>query len=74
MELGEQAADAWFIGDSLKDLQAAQTFGCTPILVKTGNGTTTLNTLQSGAPGVDNPLAIAVYADLAAAATALLSS
>ncbi len=74
LELGEPAAGAWFIGDSLKDLQAAQSFGCTPILVKTGSGKITLNTLQSDAPGVDSPLAIAVYADLAAAATALLSS
>jgi len=74
LELGEHASGAWFIGDSLKDLQAAQSFGCTPILVETGNGASTLNTLRSGTPGIDNPLAIAVYADLAAAATALLDS
>jgi len=73
-ELGEAAAGAWFIGDSLKDLQAAQAFGCIPVLVKTGNGTNTLNTLQSAEPGVSNPHSIAVYADLAAAAGALLAS
>ncbi|MDD5228818.1 MAG: D-glycero-beta-D-manno-heptose 1,7-bisphosphate 7-phosphatase [Methylococcales bacterium] len=31
-----------FIGDSLRDIQAAQAVGSTPILVKTGNGTKTL--------------------------------
>ena len=31
-----------FIGDSLRDIQAAQTVGATPILVKTGNGANTL--------------------------------
>lgn len=73
LELAEQAAGAWFIGDSLKDLQAAQTFGCTPILVQTGKGATTLNTLRTGAPGINNPQTIAVYADLATAARALLN-
>ena len=43
-ELGEPAAGAWFIGDSLKDLQAAQSFGCTPILVKTGKAAKSLST------------------------------
>ena len=33
-----------FIGDSLRDIQAAQAVGVTPILVKTGNG---LKTLQN---------------------------
>ncbi len=31
-----------FIGDSLRDIQAAQTGGAIPVLVKTGNGTKTL--------------------------------
>jgi D-glycero-D-manno-heptose 1,7-bisphosphate phosphatase len=73
-ELGEAAAGAWFIGDSLKDLQAAQAFGCIPVLVKTGNGAGTLNTLHSAEPGLSNPHSIAVYTDLAAAAGALLAS
>jgi len=33
------------VGDSLRDLQASASVGCTPWLVKTGNGT---KTLQSG--------------------------
>lgn len=32
-----------FIGDSLRDIQAAQLVGATPILVKTGNGAKTLH-------------------------------
>ncbi|MEI7839217.1 MAG: D-glycero-beta-D-manno-heptose 1,7-bisphosphate 7-phosphatase [Methylococcaceae bacterium] len=34
--------DVYFIGDSLRDIQAAQTAGAMPILVKTGNGAKTL--------------------------------
>ena len=33
--------DVCFIGDSLRDIQAAQNAGATPILVKTGNGAKT---------------------------------
>lgn len=52
------------IGDSLRDLQAAQAAGANAILVKTGKG---MKTLESGIPD-----GVAVYADLAAAVTALL--
>ncbi len=54
------------VGDSLRDLQAAQTAGATPILVKTGKGEKTL------AEGI--PEGIAVYDDLSAVVTALLES
>ena len=30
--------DVAFVGDSLKDLQAAEAAGCRPVLVLTGNG------------------------------------
>jgi D-glycero-D-manno-heptose 1,7-bisphosphate phosphatase len=54
------------IGDSLRDLQAAQAVGAKPILVRTGKGE---KTLASGIPdGVD------VYADLAEAVSALLET
>jgi D-glycero-D-manno-heptose 1,7-bisphosphate phosphatase len=33
----------YFIGDSLRDIQAAQAAGANPILVKTGNGKKTLS-------------------------------
>ncbi len=55
------------IGDSLRDLQAAQSVGAKPILVKTGKGQRTLadpNLLDS----------VPVYADLAAAVDALLET
>ncbi len=55
------------VGDSLRDLQAAQAAGCQPILVKTGNGLTTLAQL---AP--DH--AIPCYDDLAAFANAILAT
>lgn len=53
------------IGDSLRDLQAAQVVGASPILVRTGKGE---RTLVKG-DGLDG---IPVYDDLAAAVTALL--
>ena len=53
------------VGDSLRDLQAAQTVGARPILVRTGKGERTL------AKGIGLE-GIPVYTDLAAAVTALL--
>ncbi len=53
------------VGDSLRDLQAAQAVGARPILVRTGKGKRTL----AKGEGLDG---IPVYDDLAAAVTALL--
>lgn len=53
------------IGDSARDLAAAQAVGARPILVRTGNGRETEATLAAGS-------GIAVFDDLAAAAAALL--
>lgn len=55
----------WFVGDSLRDLQAAVTAGAQPVLVKTGKGQQTADK-----PVPDNTL---VFADLAAVADALLA-
>ncbi len=55
------------IGDSLRDIQAAQVVGANPILVKTGKGERTL--AEGNLP--DN---IAVYDDLATAVNALLDN
>lgn len=57
--------DVPIIGDSLRDLQAAQAVGAQPILVRTGKGERTL------AKG-DGLEGIPVYDDLAAAVAALL--
>lgn len=53
------------VGDSLRDIQAAQAVGARPILVRTGKGETTV-TQGEGLAGVE------IYADLAAVTDALL--
>jgi D-glycero-D-manno-heptose 1,7-bisphosphate phosphatase len=72
-ELGQSLEGCYFIGDSLKDLQAARAFGCRPVLVTTGKGARTLQQLRSGAVDLEDPDAVPVYDDLAAAATAILA-
>ncbi|AFJ03329.1 Histidinol-phosphatase [Methylophaga frappieri] len=52
------------VGDSLRDLQAAEAAGARPILVRTGKG---MQTLEAGIPDK-----VAVYDDLAAVVDALL--
>lgn len=47
--------NAPFVGDSIRDIEAAISGGCTPILVKTGNGEKTAKKLTSS---------VAVYDDL----------
>ena len=53
------------VGDSLRDIQAAQAVGAKPILVRTGKGKDTVKR-GKGLGGVE------IYADLAAAVDALL--
>lgn len=48
-ELHCDVNEAYFIGDSLKDLQAAKAKNCIPILVKTGKGKKTLQTISASA-------------------------
>jgi D-glycero-D-manno-heptose 1,7-bisphosphate phosphatase len=55
------------IGDSLRDLQAAETVGAQPILVLTGKGE---KTLREG----NFPKSTVIYPDLAFAVSALLAS
>ena len=57
--------DVPVIGDSLRDLQAAEAVGARPILVRTGKGERTLNSLAGAAKGME------VYDNLAAAVDAL---
>lgn len=54
----------WFVGDSLRDLQAAVTVGAQPVLVKTGKGVDTARK--------ELPAGTLVFDDLAAVADALL--
>ncbi|PMR71139.1 D-glycero-beta-D-manno-heptose 1,7-bisphosphate 7-phosphatase [Halomonas heilongjiangensis] len=38
----ESLEGSWMVGDSLRDLQAAEPLGCRPVLVRTGKGERTL--------------------------------
>lgn len=58
---------SWFIGDTMRDVQCAQSAGIRPILLRTGHGEKTLSELKSDKP----PL---VCADLMAAVKFILSS
>jgi D-glycero-D-manno-heptose 1,7-bisphosphate phosphatase len=60
-------SDVPVIGDSLRDLEAAQSVSARPILVRTGNGRKTEDGLPAGLSTIE------VYDNLAAAAFALLS-
>lgn len=62
---GAEAAQVSMVGDSLRDLQAAASAGCRPILVLTGNGQATLK--GGGLP--ENTI---VRVDLAAVANELV--
>ncbi len=55
-----------FIGDSLRDVQAATAHGARPVLVRTGNGAVTAQSEQL-------PRNVPVFTDLAAATQALLA-
>lgn len=63
------AADTFFIGDMLRDLKAAHTAGCRPILVRSGHGE---ETLTAGIPPEFRPAA--VCDDLFAAVQHILKS
>ena len=71
-ELDQSPQGAWFIGDTLRDLEAGRSRGCVPVLVLTGKGAASRATITADpdSPWRDVP----VYADLAAAADALIAS
>lgn len=73
-ELNEPLVGSPFIGDSLKDLQAAERSGCIPILVRTGKGSGSFTALQNGTHGLAKPEAVAVFPNLRAAADALMAA
>ena len=65
---GTELAGTPAIGDSLRDLEAAQAAGATPILVRTGNGRKTEASLSGPLRDIE------VFDDLAGAARALVQS
>ena len=70
-QLNISAKGAITIGDSLRDLQAGLKKGCIPVLVKTGKGQKTLQTIISEQQPVFHNLA--VYNNLADAANAIIT-
>ena len=79
-EFNISAEGAPFIGDTLRDLQAAISKGCQPVLVRTGNGLKTLEDLQypdsdstDDLPGLTLEQ-VQIFDDLAAAADFLINT
>ncbi|MFO1389609.1 D-glycero-beta-D-manno-heptose 1,7-bisphosphate 7-phosphatase [Cellvibrio sp.] len=77
-EFNISAEGFYFVGDSLRDMQAAATKGCKPILVKTGNGEKTLTQLADASLQTDAPILslehVKVVDNLAAAADVVLAN
>jgi D-glycero-D-manno-heptose 1,7-bisphosphate phosphatase len=77
-ELSTTAAGAYFVGDSLRDIESAIAKHCKPILVRTGNGEKTLkelNSEQSGKERGDIKMEqLAVFNDLAAASNFIIKT
>ena len=74
-EFNTSVESCYFVGDSLRDLQAAVSKGCKPALVKTGNGETTLAQLQNAELAGSVTLSqVEVFDNLAAAAEFIIAS
>ncbi|HIG42129.1 MAG: D-glycero-beta-D-manno-heptose 1,7-bisphosphate 7-phosphatase [bacterium] len=58
-DFGESLSNQPFVGDSVKDIEAAKKMGCRPVLVKTGNGQDTLQTLGGSVECYDDLLSFA---------------
>ncbi|AQT61290.1 D-glycero-beta-D-manno-heptose 1,7-bisphosphate 7-phosphatase [Cellvibrio sp. PSBB023] len=77
-EFNTSVESSYFVGDSLRDLQAGLLKGCKPILVKTGKGEKTLAQLADVQLQTDSPTVYAeqvqVFANLAAAVDFILEA
>jgi D-glycero-D-manno-heptose 1,7-bisphosphate phosphatase len=62
--LGIAPVDTVFVGDSKRDLEAAQAAGCRGVLVRTGNGRVTESELGAGAKEVYDDLAAFTDAEI----------
>jgi D-glycero-D-manno-heptose 1,7-bisphosphate phosphatase len=71
-EFNTSARGAWMIGDSKRDLEAGLSKHCVPVLVLTGKGASTQQQLRDSTDPQWRDLR--VFADLAAAADALIAS
>ena len=76
-EFNISAEGFYFVGDSLRDLQAATTKGCKPLLVKTGNGLKTIGQLNDATLQTDSPILdakhVLVFDNLSAAVDFILT-
>jgi D-glycero-D-manno-heptose 1,7-bisphosphate phosphatase len=68
-QLGQLAANAFFVGDKLSDIETAIRAGCIPVLVRTGKGRKTEEKLQARR----YPYQVMIFDDLATFTEALLS-
>jgi D-glycero-D-manno-heptose 1,7-bisphosphate phosphatase len=77
-EFNISAQGFYFVGDSLRDLQAGLVKGCKPVLVKTGNGLKTLSQLADVSLQTDSPLVaitqVQVFDSLAAATDFIIAN
>jgi len=74
-EFNTSVESCYFVGDSLRDLQAGIAKGCKPALVKTGNGETTLAQLENAELANSVTLAqVQVFDNLAAAADFIIAN
>jgi D-glycero-D-manno-heptose 1,7-bisphosphate phosphatase len=77
-EFNTSVESCYFVGDSLRDLQAGVIKGCKPLLVRTGNGPKTLaqladSTLQTDSP-ILTPNQVQVFDNLAAATDFIIAN
>lgn len=61
--------DKYFVGDSMKDVDAARAHGCTPLVVRTGKGSQTVKGLEAKAI-----ISVPVFIDLSAAAQWIINN
>ncbi len=78
VEFNTSVESSYFIGDSLRDLQAAVQKACKPVLVLTGNGVRTqaqlaVPGLQTDAPIIESEQ-VQVFENLAAAASFIIAN
>jgi len=66
-ELSCKLQGCYFVGDSLKDIQAALAFGCKPILVRTGKGSITEQNIAD-----TSDLFVPIHDDLADVVSSIL--
>ena len=73
-ELDMSVEGAYFVGDSLKDLQAGEAANCIPLLVETGKGQRTIAALDDALAAHSLEQRPIIYSNLAEAAKAIIAA